>query len=70
MAAGARGPAAIDRAGADEGGTFIPCLINSFTIPANGDLNPYGVAFVPARFPRGGRVAAGDVLVSNFNDCR
>lgn len=55
-------------ASADEGGPFIPRLINSSTIPANGDLNPYGVAFVPAGFPRGGGVAAGDVLVSNFND--
>ena len=35
------------------------------TIPANGDVNPYGVAVVP----RGsGRLQAGNVLVSNFND--
>jgi DNA-binding beta-propeller fold protein YncE len=46
---------------------FIPRIINSSTIPANGDLNPYGVAFVPERFPAGGAIAAGDVLVSNFN---
>jgi len=37
------------------------------TVPANGDLNPYGIAFVPAGFPSGGSIAAGDVLVSNFN---
>jgi len=37
------------------------------TIPANGDLNPYGVAFVPADFPTGGPLHAGDILVSNFN---
>lgn len=37
------------------------------TVPANGDLNPYGVAFVPSGFPTGGSVQAGDVLVSNFN---
>jgi hypothetical protein len=30
-------------------------------------LNPYGVAFVPAGFPAGGSISAGDVLVSNFN---
>ena len=24
------------------------------TVPINGDLNPYGVAFVPASFPEGG----------------
>ncbi len=53
---------------ADEGGAFIPRLVNSSTIPANGDLNPYGVAFVPEGFPSGGALAAGDVLVSNFNN--
>jgi len=35
------------------------------TVPANGDVNPYGVAVVPTS---GGRLTAGDVLVSNFND--
>jgi|HubBroStandDraft_6_1064221.scaffolds.fasta_scaffold23986_3 DNA-binding beta-propeller fold protein YncE len=38
------------------------------TVPANGDENPYGVAFVPAGFPKGGKTQAGDVLVSNFNN--
>jgi hypothetical protein len=38
------------------------------TIPANGDLNPYGVAFVPHGFTRGGAIHPGDVLVSNFNN--
>jgi hypothetical protein len=38
------------------------------TVPANGDLNPYGVAFVPTGFPEGGPLAPGDVLVSNFNN--
>src|ERR1700678_2353213 len=38
------------------------------TIPSNGDVNPYGVAFVPEGFPSGGSIAAGDVLVANFND--
>jgi len=46
---------------------FIPRIVNSSTIPANGDLNPYGVAFVPSGFPSGGTLAGGDVLVSNFN---
>jgi DNA-binding beta-propeller fold protein YncE len=46
---------------------FIPRIVNSSTIPSNGDLNPYGVAFVPERFPTGGAIIAGDVLVSNFN---
>src|SRR5215469_843309 len=37
------------------------------TAPANGDVNPYGVAFVPPNFPGGGTIHPGDVLVSNFN---
>ena len=35
------------------------------TVPANGDVNPYGVAVVPVST---GRLVAGDVLVSNFNN--
>ena len=34
------------------------------TVPPNGDLNPYGVAFVPNS---GGALQRGDILVSNFN---
>lgn len=34
------------------------------TVPANGDVNPYGIAVVPATK---GYLVAGDVLVSNFN---
>jgi len=37
------------------------------TVPANGDLNPYGVAFVPKHFPSDGALQPGDILVSNFN---
>jgi len=37
----------------------------STTIPANGDLNPYGVAVVPTGV---GHLVKGDVLVSNFNN--
>lgn len=54
-------------------GPFSRSLLNSLparttsTIPGNGDLNPYGVAFVPDDFPFGGSIAPGDVLVSNFN---
>ena len=47
---------------------FIPKVHDSSTMPANGDVNPYGVAFVPRGFPGGGTIAAGDVLVSNFNN--
>jgi hypothetical protein len=54
---------------ADDGeGAFLPRLIVSSTVPPNGDLNPYGVAFVPQNFPRGGSIAPGDVLISNFNN--
>jgi hypothetical protein len=35
-----------------------------FTVPANGDVNPYGVAVVPRST---GRLIKGHVLVSNFN---
>ena len=52
----------------DDEARFIPKLIVSSTIPANGDLNPYGVAFVPQNFPKGGSIAPGDVLISNFNN--
>jgi hypothetical protein len=38
------------------------------TIPSNGDVNPYGVAFVPAGFPTGGALKPGDILVSNYNN--
>ena len=47
---------------------FVPKIVNSSTVPANGDVNPYGVAFVPAGFPGGGLIAQGDVLVANFNN--
>ena len=38
------------------------------TVPSNGDVDPVGVAVVPAGFPTGGTLAPGDVLVSNFNN--
>jgi hypothetical protein len=38
------------------------------TVPSNGDVNPYGVAFVPRDFPTGGMLNPGDILVSNFNN--
>jgi hypothetical protein len=54
--------------GFDSDDGFIPRTINSSTIPANGDVNPYGVAFVPDGFAQGGAITSGDVLVSNFNN--
>src|SRR5579864_4737775 len=38
------------------------------TVPSNGDVNPYGVAFVPSGFPSGGLLEPGDILVSNYNN--
>jgi uncharacterized protein (TIGR03118 family) len=38
------------------------------TVASNGDLNPYGVAFVPQDIKPGGMLHPGDILVSNFND--
>ena len=35
------------------------------TVPANGDINPYGIVVVPAST---GKLQAGDLLISNFND--
>ena len=47
-----------------------PPAVTSTTIPANGDLNPYGVVFVPDGFPSFGNIAPGDLLVSNFNNAQ
>jgi len=38
------------------------------TVPANGDVNPYGVAFVPNGLPTSGSLEPGDILVSNLNN--
>src|ERR1700751_5618590 len=51
-------------------GVFLPEQFTIFsTVPPNGDLNPYGVAFVPQGFQSGtGPLRPGQVLVSNFNN--
>jgi hypothetical protein len=64
-AAVATAPAAQARsqsAGARPGSTVTKV---ASTVPGNGDVNPYGVAVVPRTE---GRLRAGDVLVSNFNN--
>jgi sugar lactone lactonase YvrE len=48
-------------------GPFNNVQTLSSTLPKNRDVNPYGVAVVPTTI---GRLTAGDVLVSNFNDHR
>lgn len=35
------------------------------TVPANGDVNPYGIVLIPSTV---GKLVAGNLLVSNFND--
>lgn len=47
--------------------TVSPTFSDS-TVPANGDVNPYGVAFVPYGFPSGGPLHTGDIIVANFNN--
>lgn len=67
LAAGALALGAMP-ASAGPAGFIGPLTHNSAvasTIPANGDLNPYGVAVVPATR---NLLVKGDVLVSNFNN--
>ncbi|HEY6332859.1 MAG TPA: hypothetical protein VI756_26275 [Blastocatellia bacterium] len=47
---------------------FLPEIVPFTTVPSNGDVNPYGVAYVPTGFHAGGPLNAGDILVSNFNN--
>ena len=57
-------------AGADDGQRPFTQDFNNIktiasTVPANGDVNPYGMAVVPVTV---GALKKGDVLVSNFNN--
>jgi hypothetical protein len=56
--------------GHDSDDAFLPSPVRSAsTVPPNGDLNPYGVAFVLHNFQTGsGPLKHGDILVSNFNN--
>jgi hypothetical protein len=59
----AQGPATADDA------RLLPAIATTTTIPGppdGPDLNPYGIAFVPPKFPKG-PLLPGDILVSNFN---
>jgi hypothetical protein len=54
-------------------GAVIPALpskptVTTSTVPPNGDVNPYGIAFVPAGFPSGGLLSPGEIIVENFNN--
>lgn len=46
-------------------GQFNTISTLASTVPSNGDVNPYGTAVIPRTM---GKLIAGDVLVSNFND--
>lgn len=56
----------------DADDAFLPSPVRSVsTVPMNGDVNPYGVAFVPDSFSTGaGPLQHGDILVSNFNNVK
>jgi hypothetical protein len=45
---------------------LLPASVS--TVPSNGDVNPYGVAFAPKTLLAGSGLQPGDILVSNFND--
>jgi hypothetical protein len=49
---------------------FLPSPVRVVsTVPANGDVNPYGAAFVPGNFDTSsGPLKHGDILISNFNN--
>ncbi|MEO8725964.1 MAG: hypothetical protein ABI383_07535 [Acidobacteriaceae bacterium] len=52
----------------DKDEAFLPSPVQTAsTVPANGDVNPYGVAFVPQNYDADGKISAGDLLISNFN---
>jgi len=55
--------AGLDHLAAAQGPEAISVVAS--TVPANGDVNPYGVAIVPNSV---GNLKQGDILVSNFNN--
>ncbi len=56
----------------DADDAFLPSPVRSVsTVPKNGDVNPYGVVFVPNNFnTSAGPLQHGDILVSNFNNAK
>ncbi len=54
----------------DADDAFLPSPVRmASTVPSNGDVNPYGVAFIKDTFQTGaGPLKHGDILVSNFNN--
>jgi hypothetical protein len=58
-------PGLVSAAGSSFVGPFNTVSTVASTVPANGDVNPYGVAVVPRSQ---GMLVKGDILVSNFNN--
>jgi len=56
----------------DADDAFLPSPVRSVsTVSPNGDVNPYGVAFIKHNFQTGsGPLQHGDILVSNFNNAQ
>jgi hypothetical protein len=66
-------PAGLLTGGPTDVGAFQSLVATPRTLsaaPGNGDVNPSGVAFVPANFPAGGTLQPGDLLVSHFNSAQ
>jgi sugar lactone lactonase YvrE len=47
---------------------ILPLTVTATTVATNGDVNPYGVAFVPRHFAAGGVLKPGDLLVTNYDN--
>ncbi len=58
-------PTLASAAGSSFVGSFNTVTNVASTVPANGDVNPYGVVVVPSSK---GALVKGDILVSNFNN--
>jgi hypothetical protein len=66
-------PQSCRRALAGIGSAAVPSIFplpapTASTVPGNGDVNPYGVAFVPRSVPTDGVLKQNAILVSNFNN--
>jgi hypothetical protein len=58
----------ITQATAQTPGIFPLLPPQASTVPSNGDVNPYGIAYVPNNVPASNILKPGDILVSNFNN--
>lgn len=72
LATAVSGTVAADNSQGHDFNAFLPNPVQDIsTVPSNGDVNPYGVAFIGRDFTAGsGPLLRGDILVSNFNDAQ